>query len=59
MDAIDEIYVVDLGWPFTSDKLCTECRWCHMGAVFMTFTEKRLPVHDFCMKDIRNGGVEK
>jgi hypothetical protein len=53
MDAIDEMYVVDLGWPWTSDKAYTMCRWCNAGGVFTTLTEKRMPVHDICMKEIK------
>ena len=54
MDAIDEMYVVDLGWPWTSDKAYTMCRWCNIGGVFYYIgIEKRIPVHDFCMKEIK------
>ena len=53
MDAIDEMYVVDAGWPFTSDKGYTTCRWCNMGGVFVLLNETRLPIHDFCMKELK------
>ncbi len=54
------IVVKDIGWPFTSDKYCSECKWCQgVGGVFSKIggvtvrMENTLvmPVHDFCYND--------
>jgi hypothetical protein len=50
-------YVVDLGWPWTSDKAMCECKWCFKGpGVFgnlnRMMTEPVAPVHPWCMEEI-------
>lgn len=57
MNAIEKKYVVDVGWPWTSDKMYMTCMWCNLG-VFKSIEEKRIPVHDYCMKEMREKGVQ-
>ncbi len=51
--------IKDIGWPFSSDKYCCECRYCHMGPVFMLIDEPHepdemlLPVCEHCFEDAK------
>lgn len=57
------IVVKDIGPPFSSDKYCSECKWCQgIGGVFSkvngvaitmghTFV---MPVHEHCFEEASN-----
>ena len=53
MNVIDKKYVVDVGWPWTSDKMMCTCVVCNLG-VFKLITEERIPVHRHCMKEVED-----
>lgn len=50
-------YTLDLGWPWTSDKAFSECKWCFkspgvFGNSRAMFEEGTRPVHPWCFAEI-------
>ena len=56
MDALDELYRLDLGWPFTSEKTMSACPVCGMGVFSLVkdlMIDPRPVVHIECLVAIQ------